>query len=102
MDAEQKAVVEDRDNTISKIYHSKDGGRTAYKLWLDAKAMDTQITLDWIKGWLRRNVDPKKQIGVARNSYVAPRAYHEYQVDLFFRHKKTIQKSNPTRWYVHD
>ena len=84
MDEDQAAIIKDRDDTISKIYHSKDGGRTAYKLWLDAKAVDPAITLDWTKGWLRRNVNPKGQVGGAKSSYVAPRAYHEYQVDLFY------------------
>ena len=50
MNEEQAAIVKDRDDTISKIYFSKDGGRTAYKLWLDAKAVDSEITLDWTRG----------------------------------------------------
>ena len=88
MDDEQKAQIKEVDETISKIYHSRDGGRTAYKLWLDAKAKNPDIKLDWVKGWLRNNVDPTKQIGGARNSYVAPHAYFEYQVDLVFITKR--------------
>ena len=84
MDDVQKAQIKRMDDAISKIYHSNNGGRTAYKLWLDAKAVDPEMTLDWTKGWLRRNGNPKGQVGGAKNSYVAPRAYHEYQVDLFY------------------
>ena len=40
MDEMQAAQIKRMDDAISKIYHSKDGGRTAYKLWLDAKAVD--------------------------------------------------------------
>ena len=51
---------------------------------LVAKAIDPRITLDWTKSWFKLNIQPTKQVGGATNSYVAPRAYHEYQADLFF------------------
>ena len=94
MDEAQKAQIKRMDDAISKIYHSKDGGRTTYKLWLDAKAVDPEITLDWVRGWLRNNVNPKGQVGGAKNSYVAPRAYHEYQVDLFYITARQFQNQD--------
>ena len=84
MDAEQAADVEDRDKTIRRVYYSKDGGSSAYKTYLDAKAIDPRITLDWVRGWFKNNVERTRQVGGAKNSYVAPRAYHEYQADLFY------------------
>ena len=84
MDAEQAAIVEYRDKTIRRVYHGKDGGSSAYKTYLDAKAIDPRITLDWVRGWFKKNVERTRQVGGAKNSYVAPRAYHEYQADLFF------------------
>ena len=84
MDEEQAAVVEDRDKTIRRVYYGKDGGRSAYKTYLDAKAIDPRITLDWVRGWFKNNVERTRQVGGAKNSYVAPRAYHEYQADLFY------------------
>ena len=71
-------------NPIAKVYHGKDGGRPAYKTYTDAKAIDPRITLDWVKDWFKRNVERTRQVGGAKNSYVDPRAYHEYQADLFF------------------
>ena len=51
---------------------------------MDAKAIKPGITLELVKGWLKKNIEPSRQVGGAHNSYVAPRAYHEYQADLFF------------------
>ena len=50
MDEIQAAQIKRMDDAISKIYHSKDGGRTAYKLWLDAKAVEPDITSYWVMG----------------------------------------------------
>ena len=84
MDAEQAAVVEDRDKTIRRVYYGKDGGSSAYKTYLDAKAIDPRITLDWVRDWFKKNVERTRQVGGAKNSYVAPRAFHEYQADVFY------------------
>ena len=84
MDADQIAEIEDKNKTIRKVFYAKDGGRTPYKTWLDAKAIDPRITLDWVRSWFNKNVEKTRQVGGAKNSYVAPRAYHEYQADLFY------------------
>ena len=56
IEAESSAIVEDRDNTIRRFYYGKEGGSTAYKTYLDAKAIDPRITLDWVRDWFKRNV----------------------------------------------
>ena len=68
MDAEQQAVINDRDKTIATVYRSKDGVNPPYKTWLDAKAIDPSITLDWTKSWFKLNIQPTKQVGGAKNS----------------------------------
>ena len=45
MDAEQAAHVKRMDDTISKVYYGPDGGRTAYKTYLDVRDFDPEITL---------------------------------------------------------
>ena len=69
---------------IAKVYRGADGGKPAYKTYLDAKAIEPGITLNLVKGWFKLNVEPKNQVWGKRNSYVAPHAYLEYQADLFF------------------
>ena len=69
---------------IAKVYRGADGGKPAYKTYLDAKAIKPGITLNLVKAWFKLNVQPTNQVWGKRNSYVAPNAYHEYQADLFF------------------
>ena len=74
--------AENEMRVIAKVYRGPDG-KPAYKTYLDAKAISPGITLNLVKGWFRLNVEPKNQVWGKRNSYVAPSAYFEYQVDLF-------------------
>ena len=68
---------------IAKVYRGADGGKSAYKTYLDAKTIEPGITLNLVKRWFKQNVEPKTQVW-GKNSYVAPHAFFEYQVDLFF------------------
>ncbi len=83
MDEEQTAGINEKDKVIASVYRGKEGGKSAYKTWLEAKARNPRITLDWTKAWFKKSVEPKNQVWGARNSYVAPHAYLEYQADLF-------------------
>ena len=67
-----------------KAYYSKTGLSTPYKTYLDAKTLDKRITLELVRKWLREHIERTRQVGGARNSYVAPRAFHEYQADIFY------------------
>ena len=49
----------------------------------DAKAKDKSIILADVTAWFENNIDRKKPMS-GFNSFVAPYAYYEYQVDLFF------------------
>ena len=53
-EAENQAIINDRDKIIAKVYHGKDGGRPAYKTHLDTKAIDSRITLDWVRSWFQK------------------------------------------------
>ena len=94
IEAESAAIVEDRDTTSRRVYHGKEGGSTAYKTYLDAKAIDPIITFDWVRDWFKKNVERTRQVGGAKNSYVAPRAFHEYQAALFFITDKQFQNQD--------
>jgi hypothetical protein len=43
---------------------------------------------------MKKNVEPTRQVWGTRNSYVAPRAYPEYQADLFFVTDKQFKNQN--------
>ena len=71
------------DDVISKIYYDKSGFSGIKTTFEDARKIDKSITLDKVKEWFKQNVEQKKQLK-GYNSFVAPRAYYEYQFDLFF------------------
>ena len=77
---------------IAKVYRAPDGGKPAYKTWQDVKEISPGITLNTVMVWFKLNVQPKGQVWGERNSYVAPHAFFEYQVDLFFCDEKAIPK----------
>ena len=79
---------EARFKEISKVYHGPEGGKPAFKTWQDAREINPRITLNEVKGWFKQNIQPKNQVWGKKNSYVAPHAYFEYQVDLCFVIKK--------------
>ncbi len=46
---------------IAKVYRGPDGGKPAYKTYLDARAMP-RITLNLVKSWFKLNLEPKNQV----------------------------------------
>ena len=66
-EAVHAAFAEHTDKIIRRVYYSKDGGNSAYKTYLDAKAVDSMITLDRVREWIKANVERTKQVGGARN-----------------------------------
>ncbi len=78
-------------NLIRKAYYSKTGLSTPYKIWKDVNSQDNRISLERVKAWFRENVARTKPTGGAKNSFVAPYAHFEYQVDIFFITEKQLQ-----------
>ena len=71
-----------KDDIISEAYYS-DSGYGSQKVTLkDAREKDPTITKDDVKQWSDENVDRLKPMK-GGNSYVAPEAKYEFQVDLF-------------------
>ena len=68
MDEENEAIANDRDKTIARLYYGKDGGSTPCKPYLDANAIDSIITLDWVRSWFKKNIERTKQVGGRRTA----------------------------------
>ena len=102
MNEAENAILDDELRTIANVYRSKDGGKPAYKTYLNAKAKKPGITLELVKGWLKQNVEPTRQVGGAKNSYVAPHAHFEYQADLFFVTDIQFKNQDYKAGLVHD
>ena len=73
----------EKENIISKIYFDPSGFGSIKSTLAEARKKNNTITLDDVKEFFRTRVE-KKNRAYGMNSFVAPRPYYEYQVDLFF------------------
>ena len=73
----------EKDKVIDKVYYDTAGYGSVQATWQEAKVIDPTITLDFVKSWFSGNVQVKKQPG-GNNSFVAPHAFYEFQIDLFW------------------
>ena len=80
-----------KNEIISKIYNDPSGFGSIKKTLDEAKQVDKSITLDHVKDWFSKNVEKKNQLK-GMNSFVAPRPYYEYQLDLLFINDMENQK----------
>ena len=71
------------DDLLNKLYFGKAGFQSQQNLYKEAKAINKTITLKYVKEWYNKNIDKTRYYG-AKNSFVAPGANYEYQIDLFF------------------
>jgi len=77
---------EEMERQIDKAYNTIGGLSTPMKIYLDVKAINPNVRLSHVREWFSKNVERKKPFGgnKPKNSFVAPRAFHEYQADLFY------------------
>ncbi len=71
------------DKLLHNIYYDVDTGYSSVKqTYEDAKAKGSTITIDDVKKWMQKQ--PNKQIRPYKgfNSYVAPYARYQYQIDI--------------------
>ena len=81
--------MSDKNKIISDMYFDKSGFGSQATTFKDAKAKDKSITLADVKAWFEKNIDRKRPMS-GFNSFIAPYAYCEYQIDLFFITKKDL------------
>ena len=73
----------EKDNVIDKVYYDTAGYGSVQRTYQEARLKDPTITLEFVKSWFSGNVSVKKQPG-GQNSFVAPHAFYEFQIDLFW------------------
>lgn len=81
-----------KNDIIKDVYYADNGYGSQAVTLKDAREKDPTITKDDVKQWFDENVDRLKHMK-GRNSYVAPEAGYEFQVDLFtydFHQKKNV------------
>ena len=76
-------MTDNKNDTIAKVYFDPAGYGSVNKTLKDAKKKDKTITLEDVKNFFDLRVNKETNLKGA-NSFVAPYAYYEYQIDLMF------------------
>jgi len=76
---------------LKKIYYDKSGYGSIKTTYDDARKKNKSISRDDVKDFFKEYVEQKKQLR-GYNSFIAPYANYEYQVDLFFVNDLPNQK----------
>jgi hypothetical protein len=84
-------MSEEKDKVISDIYYNEAGYGSIKTTYDDARLKNRSITLKYVQAWFNTNVGKKEQ-PVGTNSFVAQKAYFEYQIDLFLIMDLGVQK----------
>ena len=75
---------------MSSIYYDRAGFGSRAQTLKDSREKDATITKEDIQEFFRKNVEEKRKPR-GENSFVAPRAHFEYQVDFFFISKHDLE-----------
>ena len=76
-------TTEEKYETIHKAYYNPNGFGNNAVLLKDAQEKDPTITMKDVVAWRNQNRDRTKKMR-GYNSYIAPEAKYEFQVDLFY------------------
>ena len=80
----------DKQKIINDIYYDRSGFGSKATTLQDAKKKDATITKEDVEEFFKKNVEEKRKPR-GENSFVAPHAHFEYQVDLFFISKNNLE-----------
>ena len=85
----------DKQKIISDIYFDRSGFGSRATTLQDAKRKDASITKDDVEEFFKKNVEEKRKPR-GENSFVAPHAHWEYQLDLFFISENDLENQRFT------
>ena len=80
----------DKQKIINDIYFDRSGFGSRATTLKEAREKDKRITKEDVEEFFRKNVEEKRKPR-GENSFVAPHAHFEYQVDLFFISKNDLE-----------
>ena len=72
-----------KQDIINDTYFGRGGFGSKARTLQEARKKDKTITADDFNEFFRKNVEQKRK-ETGQNSFVAPNAYYEFQIDLFF------------------
>ena len=68
---------------LKKLYYDPSGFMSLQNLYKEAKKQDKSIKIKDVNEWYEKNNEKTRYYG-GKNSFIAPHAHYEYQIDLFF------------------
>ena len=80
----------DKQKVITDIYYDKSGFGSKQTTLKDARQKDKTITMSDVNEFFKNNVEEKRKMR-GQNSFVAPHAFWEFQLDLFFISKNDLE-----------
>ena len=72
-----------KQDIIKNVYYDKSGFGSLKTTLQDAKEKDPSIKMEDVKHFFAKNVEEKRKTR-GQNSFIAPHAFYEFQIDLFF------------------
>ena len=78
---------------LNKLYFDPSGFQSQQTMFQEARKTDKTVTVKDVKKTGMKNVNKTRYYG-GKNSFVAPNANYEYQIDLFFISDLENQKFN--------
>ena len=89
-------MSENKQKIISEIYNDPAGFGSKQTTLADARKKDKSITMNDVNEFFRKNVEVKK-LPRGQNSFVAPNANYQYQLDVFFMGREDFENKQKTR-----
>ena len=86
----------EKQKIISDIYFDRAGYGSLKTTLADARDKDKTIKMEDVKEFFKKNVEEKRKPR-GENSFVAPRSFWEYQLDLFFISKNDLEHQQKFR-----
>ena len=80
----------DKQKVISDIYYDKSGYGSKAITLKDSRQKDKTITMSDVNEFFKNNIEEKRKPR-GQNSFVAPHAFWEFQLDLFFISKNDLE-----------
>ena len=71
----------DKHALLNKLYFDPSGFQSQQRLYKEAKQKYNTITMKDVKEWYANNIEKTRYYGT--NSFIAPRANYEHQIDVF-------------------
>ena len=76
-------ISNEKDKIINDVYYNSSGYGSINNTFKAVKEKDKSINIAYVNDWFQRNIEKKSQVR-GMNSFVAPHANFEFQIDLCF------------------